>query len=291
MKPLLYTAATKAYLESPEEDRQLTRFLISAAAVEIKADRYQAASELAKPLVDNKSEEQKIYDLAGIAAFCLHDFPAAGKYLETAASAGELSDSGEKYLAEVENYKKLWPQEQAIRKAEAEADDLPLPRVLLKTNKGDILVELFENQAPQTVGNFISLVEKKFYNGLTFHRVLQGFMAQAGCPKGDGTGGPGYKIYCECYKKEHRKHFSGTLSMAKAQPRDTGGSQSFITFVPTPHLNGIHTAFGRVIEGMDVLAKIQRRDPSDSSAPEPDKIISAEVIRKRDHKYVPTKVK
>jgi cyclophilin family peptidyl-prolyl cis-trans isomerase len=115
-------------------------------------------------------------------------------------------------------------------------------------------------------------------------------MAQGGDPGGDGTGGPGYHIYCECYKDNYRKHFRGTLSMAHAG-RDTGGSQFFITFVPTPQLNGRHTAFGRVIEGMDVLAKIQRRDPDAAPPlPQPDTIVKAEVIRKRDHKYVPTKV-
>jgi cyclophilin family peptidyl-prolyl cis-trans isomerase len=94
-------------------------------------------------------------------------------------------------------YQKAWAEEQKIRQAEAKADNLP--RVLLRTNKGDIELELFEDQAPNTVAHFISLVEKGFYTGLSFHRVLPGFMAQTGCPKGDGTGGPGYRIPCECY--------------------------------------------------------------------------------------------
>ena len=149
---------------------------------------------------------------------------------------------------------------------------------------------MFENEAPEAVGNFVSLVENKFYDGLSFHRVLGNFMAQGGCPLGTGTGDPGYKIYCECYKENHRNHFRGTLSMAHAG-KDTGGSQFFLTFVPTTHLNGRHTAFGRVIQGMDVLAKLQRIDPDDPAKPAPDKIVKAEVIRKRDHKYEPNKVK
>jgi cyclophilin family peptidyl-prolyl cis-trans isomerase len=143
------------------------------------------------------------------------------------------------------------------------------------------------------VGNFINLVESGFYDGLKFHRVLPGFMAQGGCPKGDGTGGPGYSIYCECNQPNHRKHFRGSLSMAKSAAANTGGSQFFITFAPTPHLDGKHTVFGRVIEGMDVLSKLQRIDPTGQQAPayvEPDTIISAEVVRKRDHEYLPTKV-
>jgi cyclophilin family peptidyl-prolyl cis-trans isomerase len=162
--------------------------------------------------------------------------------------------------------------------------------VKIETSKGPIVVELFENEASQTIGNFISLIEAKKYDGLSFHRVLPGFMAQGGDPAGDGTGGPGYEIYCECHKPEYRRHFRGTLSMAHAG-RDTGGSQFFLTFRPTTHLNGRHTAFGRVIEGMDVLAKLQRIDPQSPSGAIPDKIVKAEVLRKRDHKYEPTKVK
>ena len=112
----------------------------------------------------------------------------------------------------------------------------------MKTSEGDIEIELFENEAPNTVLNFITLVDKGFYNGLKFHRVLPGFMAQGGDPKGDGTGGPGYTIPCECYQPDHRLHFRGSLSMAHAG-RDTGGSQFFLTFVPTQHLDGMHTGF------------------------------------------------
>jgi cyclophilin family peptidyl-prolyl cis-trans isomerase len=124
-------------------------------------------------------------------------------------------------------------------------------------------------------------------------------MAQGGCPLGTGVGGPGYKIYCECYQENHRNHFRGVLSMAHLG-KNTGGSQFFVTFLPTSHLNGKHTVFGRVIEGLDVLAELQRRDPSpdpktnippaESSLPKPDRIIKAEVLRKRDHEYKPTKV-
>ncbi|MEM7314242.1 MAG: peptidylprolyl isomerase [Planctomycetota bacterium] len=167
-----------------------------------------------------------------------------------------------------------------------------MPRVKLTTDQGPVTVELFENEAPETVGNFISLVEKGYYDGLVFHRVMEAFMAQGGCPDGNGGGGPGYNIYCECVNDNHRNHFAGSLSMAKQQPRNTGGSQFFLTFVPTTHLNGQHTVFGRVIEGMDVLPKIIKRTP-DSAPPTPDPtvILKAEVVRKRDHEYRPNKVK
>jgi cyclophilin family peptidyl-prolyl cis-trans isomerase len=190
-------------------------------------------------------------------------------------------------LKELPEQKKAWEAEKVIREKEAKANDLP--RVKLETTKGPIVIELFENEAPGAVGNFVSLVEKKFYDGLTFHRVLPGFMAQGGDPDGTGSGGPGYHIFCECEKPEARLHFRGTLSMAHAG-KDTGGSQFFLTFRPTTHLNRRHTAFGRVIEGMDVLAKLQRRDPQALNPPPPDKIVKAEIVRKRDHAYKPSKV-
>ena len=117
------------------------------------------------------------------------------------------------------------------------------------------------------MANFFTLVKQGFYNGSPFHRVLPKFMAQGGAKDEEGQGGPGYTIRCECYRPDYRRHFRGTLSMAHAG-RDTGNSQFFLTFIPTAHLNGKHTAFGRVIEGMEVLADIQRRSThaSDESA-------------------------
>jgi len=163
---------------------------------------------------------------------------------------------------------------------EKDNDKAKLPQVLLKTNKGEILLELYEDEAPNTVANFINLAEKKFYDGLKFHRVIAGFMAQGGDPTGTGSGGPGYKIKCECVRKDHRKHDRGVISMAHAG-KDTGGSQFFITFEKTPHLDGKHTVFGHVIKGMDVVDKIKRGDV----------IEKATVEQKRDHEYKPETIK
>ena len=119
---------------------------------------------------------------------------------------------------------------------------------------GDIVIELFDKEAPGTVQNFIDLINKGFYNGLRFHRVIPGFVAQGGCPNGNGTGGPGYTIKDELIGNPH-KHERGALSMAHRGP-NTGGSQFFIVYEPQPHLDGVHTVFGKVIEGMDVVDKI-----------------------------------
>jgi peptidyl-prolyl cis-trans isomerase B (cyclophilin B) len=134
----------------------------------------------------------------------------------------------------------------------------------IQTPKGTIELELFEKDAPKTVENFVTLAKKGFYDGLTFHRVIPDFMVQTGCPlsKTDprraGTGGPGYKIPCET-KGNPQKHGTGSLSMAHAGP-NTGGSQFFITHRPTPHLDGVHTVFGRVLKGQDVVNKITQND-------------------------------
>jgi cyclophilin family peptidyl-prolyl cis-trans isomerase len=282
----LTTAAQKAYEETPNADPQLTRLLTKISADALAHDEYDTALAISQDLIEHNSGEKQALDTASLAAYATHDFDKAAEYHKLAQDSGVASNMWQEWGADPAEYNKLWEAEQKIRAEEEKKNDLP--RVKLTTTKGDIVIELFEDQAPDTVGNFVSLVEKGFYNDKIFHRVLPNFMAQGGCPKGDGTGGPGYTIPCECYREDYRRHFRGSLSMAHAG-RDTGGSQFFLTFRPTPHLNGKHTCFGRVIEGMDVLAKLERRDPDNPGA-EPDKIVTAEVVRKRDHAYVPKKV-
>ncbi|MEZ5335602.1 MAG: peptidylprolyl isomerase [Methanolobus sp.] len=133
-----------------------------------------------------------------------------------------------------------------------------MKKAIIETGKGNIVLELFEKDAPKTVANFEKLIKEGFYDGLTFHRVIPNFVIQGGCPKGDGTGGPGYSIKCET-KGNPRKHGTGALSMAHAG-KNTGGSQFFITHSPQPHLDGVHTVFGQVIEGQDVVNKIKAKD-------------------------------
>ncbi len=131
-----------------------------------------------------------------------------------------------------------------------------MKKAVIETKRGEIILELFEEGAPNTVANFVKLINKGFYNGLMFHRVIPNFMIQGGCPRGDGTGGPGYTIKCEI---NPRKHTKGALSMAHAG-KDSGGSQFFITHSPQPHLDGVHTVFGHVTRGMDVVNQIKQGD-------------------------------
>ncbi len=241
-----------------------------------------------------------ILNFVGVSQYATQDFVKAEETLKQAKAAGAKSEEagamyaqiGAPYLDQCKKYQALWVKEQAIRAKEAAATgDARLPRVLFKTNKGDIELELFENEAPNTVANFISLVEKKKYDGIAFHRVIPTFMAQGGDPNtldkdpsNDGQGGPGYTIACECYQPNARMHFQGSLSMAHAG-KDTGGSQFFLTHLPTSHLNPNvdeargHTVFGRIVKGLDVALALR--------ASPPDRIITATVLFKRNHPYTP----
>jgi cyclophilin family peptidyl-prolyl cis-trans isomerase len=141
-------------------------------------------------------------------------------------------------------------------------------QAVVETSKGRIVIDLFQDDAPETVNNFVFLARHGFYDGVVFHRVLDGFMAQTGDPTGSGRGGPGYTFGDET--DNGRSHTGkGVLSMANAGP-GTNGSQFFITFTETPWLDGKHTVFGQVMEGLEVLDKLQRVDPMRPSRTEPD---------------------
>jgi cyclophilin family peptidyl-prolyl cis-trans isomerase len=269
-------------------------------------DRYERALPIIKLLVDGGAEEDQLYVWGFLSAFANNDYELATQWLQKAQESGalqSLAEAAEKADAQntqaglsklvlhqlsvsasvLDEYRNLWTKESALRQAEATADDLP--RVKFTTTKGEITLELFENEAPQSVANFVTLVKDGFYDGSPFHRVLPKFMVQGGAKDEEGGGGPGYVIRCECYRPDHRSHFSGSLSMAHAG-RDTGNSQFFLTSYPTPHLNGKHTVFGRVIDGLEVLADLQRRSPQhQATMPKADRILKAEVLRDRGHEH------
>jgi peptidyl-prolyl cis-trans isomerase B (cyclophilin B) len=160
-----------------------------------------------------------------------------------------------------------------------------LPKAKLTTNRGEIVVELFEDDAPNTVANFVELSEKGFYDGLAFHRVIADFMIQGGCPQGTGTGDPGYRFADECAGNPNKilKH---TLCMANAGP-DTNGSQFFlVTADACSWLDGKHTVFGKVVEGSDVVNALGSCKTGAGDRPaEEQKIVKVEVLGKRDHEY------
>jgi len=141
---------------------------------------------------------------------------------------------------------------------QAEDEDIPVgDHVTMTTKYGEVKIELFADSAPNTVANFKSLVDKHFYDGLQFHRVIPGFMAQGGDPKGTGTGGPGYKIKAEF---NDRPHVRGTVAMARSANPDSAGSQFYICYGEQPHLDGEYTVFGQVVTGMDAIDHIEQGD-------------------------------
>lgn len=155
------------------------------------------------------------------------------------------------------------------------------PIAVFETNHGTFEIELFEDKAPITVKNFIDLAEKGFYDGLIFHRVIDGFMIQGGDPNGMGTGGPGYTIPDE-FHKDLKHDSEGVLSMANAGP-DTGGSQFFITLAATPWLDGHHSVFGKVVKGMDVVREIGKVDTDFQDKPLA-KVVMEKVTIRREEK-------
>lgn len=155
---------------------------------------------------------------------------------------------------------------------------------VFKTNAGDFEIELFAKECPETVWNFVNLAEGRqetskkgpFYDGLIFHRVIDNFMIQGGCPEGSGRGGPGYRFQDE-FNPSLRHNSAGILSMANAGP-GTNGSQFFITLVPTPHLDGRHTVFGKVTKGMEVVSKIGKTQTGPMDRPVKDIVIEKVTI-------------
>ncbi|MDO4583115.1 MAG: peptidylprolyl isomerase [Planctomycetia bacterium] len=267
-----------------------TLFLLASALDE---DQYEVAIGLSRELMGKKIHEKEpmLYEMAGIAAFMVNKFDVARLCFNEALRNNQLTQSGGAYQESIPYYTEAWKAESALRQKEVQ--EKTLPRVLLQTSKGNVLVELFEDQAPNTVANFISLVEKGFYNNNDFHTVISGFMAQTGSPTPDGAGNPGYSIPDEFKRPDARKHFRGSLSMAHSAAPNSAGSQFFITLVPTPHLDGKYTVFGRVISGIEVISALERMNvhegeyETDTGLNEADKIIKAQVVRKRNHPYEP----
>ena len=177
-----------------------------------------------------------------------------------------------------------WTEELTFRKKEEEMNNLP--RVLFITPNGEIEIELFEDHAPKTVANFISLARDKYFDGTRFHRVIAGFMSQGGDPnsridsgKPAGSGGPGYQIPDET-KNNPRMHYAGTLSMANTGQPNSGGSQFFLCHLPTSHLDGKHTVFGRITKGLQIARELEKND----------ELSQVKVLRTRDHEYIPEKI-
>lgn len=240
-------------------------------------------------LVKNNFKSAHLDDLMAASAYSCDQFADAAKHFDLAQKSGNFTDiSLIANKEDIETAAKAWETEQKIRADEAAKDDLP--RVQLETDAGNIVIELFENEAPETVANYISLVKSGYYDNTSFYSVILTSQIFHGCKTEDNRSTPGYRIYCETDKPNKRFPFRGCLTMFTSG-KNQAGSIYTISLRPTPHTFEYCTTFGRIVEGLDVLpkiAKVNLRFPVPGMVST--KVKKATVLRDRGHEYVPHKV-
>ena len=299
----LRAAAMELFRRQDKPSEDVLEVAVRSCLEDVREERYRVGLEVLqrantiKPTVASQALMARVQLLD-------NQFEAAKAFFDQHPEELEsMTDTERQLYASIDELIPQFRREEQLRESEAAKDDLP--RVELNTNAGQIVLELFENEAPQTVANFVHLVEQGYYNGVIFHNVKLEFVAQAGAFGIAQIGevrrllprGVPYTIYDENSKPEARKHFRGSLSMANQNSPNTASSQFFLSLTPQPFLNENHTVFGRVIEGLDVMADLTltfRTDEKGKDEPIedaiPSVIFSAKVIRKRDHDYQPIKV-
>ena len=299
----LRAAAMELFRRQDEPSDDVLEVAVRSCLEDVREERYRVGLEV---LERANSINPTVASQALMARVQLLDnqFEAAKEFFDEHREELEtMTDTERQLYASIDELIPQFRREKQLRKSEAAKDDLP--RVELTTNAGRIVLELFENEAPETVANFIHLVEQGYYNGVIFHNVKSEFVAQAGAFGVAQVGGVRrvmprgvpYTIYDENSKPQSRKHFRGSLSMANQNSPNTASSQFFLSLTPQPFLNENHTVFGRVIEGLDVMADLTvnfetgekgKDEPIEDAIPS--MIFSVKVIRKRDHDYQPIKV-
>ena len=282
-------AAIESFENFPGQNKEITDYLLRIMQLQLNGKQYRAvpfnpfdAMKSYQRLVKGGVEDPKLSLLGFQMNFVFNDFEAARLLLFEAAKRGH--QGGQSTMDNLRIVTGKWRRELRLRKADAESN---VPRVKIELDVGEIVVELFEDHAPNTVANFISLVESGFYDGLSFTQVSVSEVAVAGSPTTDGRGGPGYAIKDECEGENIRNHFTGVISMFPLR-KDAGGSRFLITKKPQPSLDNKVTAFGRVVEGMENVYKIQIVDQSRGivpNSPLPTEIKKMTVLSKRDHEY------
>jgi len=291
-------AAIDLYRSEPQRYSTVGDLLFGMLKEECEADRFEGMNEVGKVLVELKYPNPDLDGIAGLAAFGEHDFEFSEQCLRRAMQTGVDTAVPPQVMQSIEQLKEDWKKELELRTAEARADDLP--RVRISTTKGVIVLELFEDDAPETVANFLYLVKNGFYDGRPIFRVLKHFVAQTGCERGDGSGSAGYTVRGEMKSPRARKHFRGSVAVAlgsdpvtQATDYDSGSAQFFFDLLASPPMNGEYCVFGRVIEGMEVLGELTKIDLSSKDAKEeyagvnPDSMVRVEVVRQRNSSYIP----
>ena len=291
-------AAGRVYESDPDKYSNIGETLREMLLADTELDRFDRWLEPAKAIIHGGKllDEQVLYS-AGLVGVAHCDFEFVKQCWGDLDKEGKLAGLPSLLLRDADALQEKWNRELKIREAEALKNDNP--QVELMTSKGRIVLELYEDSAPETVKSFIMLVEKGFYSRKQFFRVEQHVCAQTGCEKGDGTGDAGYMIPGEMDRPEHRDHFRGSLGIAlgsdpqSRQPNpDSGSSQFYISFLPMPQLDGKYVVFGRIIEGQENLNLFRVVNKGDEEEKKknskiPDQIHEAKVLRKRSTVYVP----
>jgi cyclophilin family peptidyl-prolyl cis-trans isomerase len=282
-----FSAASVAAYEADPTNTEAERYLQTMIEHTLAADRYEDVLRMTQAVIAHGKPDAKLYEQAALASLEIGDLDAAERMFAECEKLGALSDDAKQKRETIPEWREKLAREAKLREAEAQADNLP--RVTLVTTKGDIVLELYEDQAPNTVANFVALAERKFYNGLEFFRVENGFAAVAGCPLNRGTGGPGHEIVCETDRDDRRPALRGTISMVNAG-RGRCGSPFFIALASSGVRNSEagNPVFGRVIAGMDVVERLRRVDPDTTSKDFPrERVLDTRIERRRDHEYLP----
>lgn len=293
-------AAASALITEDTENREARAFVAQSILYHAQTDWYEGLTDASLAMLSVGIKDIQLNVIAGVSAVANGDYALAREHLAEVPDDDQgLAKVARRLVFMLDELEAAWEIEEKIRQAEAKADDLP--RVVLKTTRGDVVLELFENEAPNTVASFISLVEDGFYDNVPFYQVVAHEFAQSGDRDGDGSGKADYRIRDEAIGQ--RGIFRGSLVMAKipnpnaandpeapATIPHTGSSQFLITFLPfNPQYKEL-ACFGRVIEGMGAISTLNRvsiEKEKDAPPSLPDSIIEAEVVRKRDHEYKP----
>lgn len=290
----------KLYGSAPEKYSNLGLLLSEMLVTDGNLDRLDDWSTPARTLLEAKLHvDDQVLLFAGYAGFMNCDFELAQQAWGSLQQAGKLPEQEARMLQEIPTIALTWETEKQRREEDKQKEN---PRVEIMTTKGTMIIELFEDDAPESVANFIYLVENGYYTRKPFFLVKQHWLAQTGCEKGDGKGSAGFTIKSEAQLPTRRNHFRGSLAVPigfNAQTQETdfnsGGAQFYFSFLPLPLVDGRHTVFGRIESGMEVLGMLKVLNLTDEEERKnqelrPDTIIRATVLKKRNHDYRPTPV-
>lgn len=290
------SAALEEFQSNPNGKQKLGHILFNTLKRNAEKDNFDGMLPIAKLLFEMNYPSTDLPQIYMQCCLAENDYDQARIPIQSS----KLSIANPQALLEqLDRLKEDWDLEQQARQRDLSGE--PLPMAKIRTTKGDVVVELFENEAPEAVSSFVSLAEQGFYEYLDFFYVDNHSLAQTGCMKEDGTGTPPYMLPDENQKPNARKLFRGSLALSTIpnQP-NSGGTVFFIPYLPALGLDNNYTVFGRVVSGMPVVANLNRvkpdrkdqssEDKKKEAKSEPDEIISIEILRKRAHEYQPTKI-